>query len=148
MSIVIPSVCVGLGACIIEKHFTIDRTLKGPDHKFALEPRELKAMVKNIRNTEAALGSPKKYMVDAEQNLYRLARRSIIAKRKIPKGKTIERNDLIIKRPGYGIPPKFLDIIIGRIFKKYSSITIFYCVLIDFVIIRKIIYTHTDTIVS
>lgn len=118
MSIVIPSVCVALGACIIEKHYTIDRKLKGPDHKFALEPGELKAMIKNIRNTETALGSPKKYMVEAEKNLYRLARRSIIAKRKIPKGKTIERNDLIIKRPGYGIPPKFLDIIIGKIARE------------------------------
>ena len=118
MSIVIPSVCVALGACIIEKHYTLDRTLKGPDHKFSLEPGELKAMIKNIRSTEAALGSPKKYMVEAEQNLYLLARRSIIAKRKIPKGKIIERNDLIIKRPGYGIPPKFLDLVIGRIARK------------------------------
>ncbi|MHA1284342.1 MAG: pseudaminic acid synthase [Promethearchaeota archaeon] len=114
MSIYIPSICVALGACIIEKHFTLNRSLSGPDHKFALEPDELKLMIKNIRDTENALGSPIKRLADSEKNLYLLARRSIIAKRKIPQGKIIESEDLIIKRPGYGIPPKFLNIIIGR----------------------------------
>lgn len=118
MSTTIPSVSVALGACIIEKHYTLDRTLKGPDHKFALEPKELKEMVKNIRDTEIALGSPKKFMPQSESNLLKLARRSIIARRPIPKGKTIEADDLIIKRPGYGIAPKFMDIIIGRIAKQ------------------------------
>lgn len=118
MSTTIPSVSVALGACIIEKHYTLDRTLKGPDHKFALEPKELKEMVKNIRDTEIALGSPKKFMPQSESNLFKLARRSIIARRPIPKGKTIEADDLIIKRPGYGIAPKFMDIIIGRIAKQ------------------------------
>lgn len=114
MSINIPSICVALGACIIEKHFTLDRSLKGPDHKFALEPDELKQMVKNIRETELALGSPKKILTESEKNMYRLGRRSIIAKMPIPKGKMIEASDLIIKRPGYGISPKFLNIIIGK----------------------------------
>jgi len=118
MSTFLPSVCVTLGACIIEKHYTISRSLKGPDHKFALEPSELKRMIKNIRETEVALGSPIKKMADSEKNLYKLARRSLIAKRKIPKGKIIERGDLIIKRPGYGIAPKFLEIIIGKAAKK------------------------------
>jgi len=118
MSITIPSICVSLGASIIEKHFTLDRNLKGPDHKFALIPSELKEMIKNIRDTEAALGSPVKIIPESEKNLYKLARRSIIAKRKIPKGKKIEESDIIIKRPGYGILPKFLNIIIGRIAKK------------------------------
>jgi len=118
MSITIPSVCVALGANIIEKHYTIDRSLKGPDHKFALEPDELKKMVKNIRETEIALGSPEKFLPDSEKNLYKLARRSLIAKKNIPKGKVIERDDIVIKRPGFGIPPKFLDIVIGRIAKK------------------------------
>lgn len=118
MSVTIPSVCVALGANIIEKHFTLDRSLKGPDHKFALEPYELKQMIKNIRETEIALGSPRKFMPESEKNLYKLARRSIIAGRKIPKGKVIEESDLIIKRPGYGIAPKFLNIVLGRTAKK------------------------------
>jgi len=117
-STIIPSVAVAVGACIIEKHFTLDRNLKGPDHKFALQPDELKEMVKNIRDTEIALGSPMKFMPKSENNLYQLARRSIIAKRKVPKGKVIDENDLIIKRPGFGIAPKFINIIIGRTAKK------------------------------
>jgi len=118
MSINIPSVAVSLGACIIEKHFTIDRSLPGPDHKFALEPSELKQMIKNIRETENALGSYSKTVSKSEKNLYKLARRSLIAKRKIHQGETIKPEDIIIKRPGYGIPPKFIDIIIGRIARK------------------------------
>ncbi|MFX1451345.1 MAG: N-acetylneuraminate synthase family protein, partial [Promethearchaeota archaeon] len=118
MSTTIPSICIALGACIIEKHFTLNRSMKGPDHKFALEPDELKLMIKNIRDTELALGSPIKSIADSEKNLFKIARRSIIAKRDIPKGKQIEKNDLIIKRPGFGIPPKFLEIVIGRIAKR------------------------------
>ena len=75
-------------------------------------------MIKNIRETEAALGSPIKKLAESEKNLYRLARRSIIAAKKIPIGKVIDKSDLIIKRPGYGIPPKFLNIIIGKEAKK------------------------------
>lgn len=114
MSVSIPSVCVALGACIIEKHFTLDRTLRGPDHAFALEPDELKEMIKNIRESEVSLGTPKKTLTKSEENMYKLGRRSIIARKVIPKGKIIGISDLIIKRPGYGIPPKFLNIIIGR----------------------------------
>jgi len=118
LSTAIPAVAVALGACIIEKHFTIDRTMKGPDHKFALEPNELKEMVKNIREAEASFGSPKKSMAESEKNLHKLARRSIIAAKKIPKGKILEPTDLTIKRPGYGIAPKYLDIVIGKVTKK------------------------------
>jgi len=118
MSINIPSVCVALGACIIEKHFTVDRNLEGPDHKFALEPKNLINMIKNIRETELVLGSPIKFMPKSEKNLFKLARRSIIAKRDIPKDKIIEKDDVIMKRPGYGIPPKFIDIVLGRKAKK------------------------------
>ena len=114
MSIAIPAAAVALGACIIEKHFTLNRSLKGPDHKFALEPKELKEMVRNIRETELALGIFKKILPDSEKDLYKIARRSIIAANKIPKGKKIEKCDIIIKRPGYGILPKFLQLIIGR----------------------------------
>lgn len=118
MSVNIPSVAVTLGACIIEKHFTLDRTLKGPDHIFALEPDELKQMVKNIRETELALGSPMKLLTDPEKDMYKIGRRSIIAKNDIPKGKIITESDLIVKRPGYGIPPKYLNIVIGRKVQK------------------------------
>jgi sialic acid synthase SpsE len=118
MSTSIPAVAVALGACIIEKHYTIDKTLKGPDHKFALEPNELKEMVKNIRDAEVSLGSSRKMVAESEKDLYKLARRSIIAARKIPKGKIIELSDLIIKRPGYGIPPKYLDVVIGKTAKE------------------------------
>ena len=118
MSTAIPAVAVALGACIIEKHFTIDRTMKGPDHRFAMEPDELKEMVKNIRDAEASLGSPEKVMAESEKNLHKLARRSIIAAKKIPKGKTLEMSDLTIKRPGYGIAPKYLDIVIGKVANK------------------------------
>jgi len=118
LSTYLPSVCVALGASIIEKHYTVSRSLKGPDHKFALEPAELKLMIKNIKETETALGSPIKKITESEKNLYKLARRSIIAVKKIAAGKVIERSDLIIKRPGYGIPPKFLNIIIGREARK------------------------------
>ena len=75
-------------------------------------------MVKNIRDTEAALGSARKILTESEKNMYKIGRRSIIASKKIPEGKVIEASDLIIKRPGYGIPPKFLDIVIGRKAKK------------------------------
>lgn len=118
MSTAIPAVAVALGACIIEKHYTIDRTMKGPDHKFALEPDELKEMVKNIRDAEASLGSSEKAMAESERNLHKLARRSIIAAKNIPKGKILELSDLTIKRPGYGIAPKFLDVVIGKVAKK------------------------------
>lgn len=118
MSVAVPSVCVALGASIIEKHFTLDRKLTGPDHKFALVPEQLKEMVRLIRETEASLGSCSKILPVAEKNLYQLGRRSIIAKKKIVRGQIIKKSDLIIKRPGYGIPPKFLEVVVGRKAKR------------------------------
>lgn len=105
---------VALGACVIEKHFTLDRKLPGPDHPFALEPDELKAMIQAIRDTEAALGSPIKRHTQAEEEMYRLGRRSLVAAGNIPKGTTITREMIEVKRPGYGIHPKMLDVVIGR----------------------------------
>ncbi|AOQ23410.1 N,N'-diacetyllegionaminic acid synthase [Moorella thermoacetica] len=105
---------VARGACVIEKHFTLDRQLEGPDHKFALEPEELKALVKAIREVEACLGRPEKRPTPGEEEKVLLSRRSIIAAVNISKGCKIEREMLITKRPGYGIPPKFIDIIVGR----------------------------------
>lgn len=105
---------VALGASVIEKHYTLDRKLPGPDHPFALEPDELKAMVQAIRDTEAALGSPIKKHTEAEEEMYRLGRRSLVAACNIPKGTTITREMIEVKRPGYGIPTKMLDVVVGR----------------------------------
>ncbi len=109
-----PIVAVARGACVIEKHFTLSRKLKGPDHPFSLEPEELKAMVRSIREAEACLGSPIKDAIPKEKEKQKLSRRSIIARADIPKGTRLEKDALIIKRPGYGIPPKFLGVVIGR----------------------------------
>ena len=105
---------VALGACVIEKHFTLNRKLPGPDHPFALEPDELRAMVSAIRDTERALGSSIKKHTEAEKELYRLARRSLVAACKIPNGTKITREMIAVKRPGYGIPTKMMTQLIGR----------------------------------
>lgn len=105
---------VALGACIIEKHFTFDRSLPGPDHPFAMEPDELKEMIIQIRNTEKALGSPIKKRTKSEDGVYKRARRSIFARRNIPKGTKITQDMVAILRPSVGVQPKFLDKVIGR----------------------------------
>ncbi len=114
MSTTIPAVAVAMGACIVEKHFTLDRSMHGPDHPFALEPNELEEMVKNIRDVEMALGSGIKQRTEAEEEMYRIGRRSIVAAQNIPTGAEITEEMLTVKRPGFGIKPKFLEIIIGR----------------------------------
>ena len=118
LGIAVPVAAVALGACIVEKHFTLSRKLKGPDHPFALEPEELKQMVRAIREVEESLGSPVKQMIPDEEEMAKLGRRSIIARADIPKGTRLTEDMLIIKRPGYGIKPKFLDIVIGREAKR------------------------------
>ena len=114
LGITIPIAAVARGACVIEKHFTLSRKLKGPDHPFALEPDELKQLVQAIRVVEDSLGSPIKAMIPEEAEMARLGRRSIIARTDIPKGTPLTEDMLIIKRPGYGIEPKYLGIITGR----------------------------------
>ena len=119
LGIHIPIAAVAMGACVIEKHFTLDRTLPGPDHSFAIEPDELKEMVKCIRDVEKAKGSGIKEKSELEsEEMYIKARGSIHARWDIPKGTEITRDMLIIKRPGYGIKPKFIDIVVGRDAKK------------------------------
>jgi len=104
-----------MGACVIEKHFTLDRTLPGPDHSFAIEPDELKEMVRCVREIEAAKGSGIKERSELEgEEMYAKARRSIHANVDIPKGVKMTREMLVVKRPGYGIKPKFIDIVVGR----------------------------------
>jgi len=109
---------VALGAVVVEKHFTLDRTMKGPDHSFAVEPNELKQLVTNIREVEQALGTGVKVRSTAEQEMYEKGRRSIIAAVDIKKGTIITKEMLVVKRPGYGIKPKYIDTIIGRTTKK------------------------------
>ena len=99
---------------VIEKHVTLDRKMKGPDHSFAIEPDELKRLVQNIRYVEKARGTGIKERSEKEQEMYEKGRRSLIAAQDIPKGMKIKRNMIIIKRPGYGIKPKFIDIVSGR----------------------------------
>jgi N-acetylneuraminate synthase len=110
----IPVAAVAKGAKVIEKHFTLDRKMKGPDHSFAIEPSELKQMVRNIKDVEKAEGTGEKTLSKFEKEMYEKGRRSLIAKKNIAKGTKITRDMIIIKRPGYGIKPKFLDQVIGK----------------------------------
>ena len=96
---------VAMGASCIEKHFTLDKTMEGPDHKASLEPQELKAMVEAIRNIELALGSSIKKPSKSETPNIQVARKSIVANCDIKKGETFTENNLTIKRPGNGINP-------------------------------------------
>ena len=104
-----------MGAQIIEKHFTMDRNMKGPDHSFAIEPGELAEMVRQIRDVETALGDGKKRGPSEEEiSAYHYARRSIHALVDIKRGSVITENMLISKRPGHGIRPKYLQWVAGR----------------------------------
>lgn len=109
---------VALGACCIEKHFTLDCTMEGPDHKASLEPDELKAMVKAIRNIELALGSSVKKPSKSEIPNMQIARKSIVAKVDIKKGEIFSADNLTIKRPGNGINPMRWYEIVGTISTK------------------------------
>jgi len=110
----IPLAAVALGACLIEKHFTMDRSLPGPDHKASIEPAELKQLVSGIRRVEQALGDGEKKPQAAELANREVARKSVVAARKISKGAAISADDLCVKRPGTGIPPVRLWDLIGR----------------------------------
>lgn len=105
---------VALGARVLEKHFTLDRNLPGPDHKASLEPDELKAMVQAIRNIEKALGKGIKQPSSSELKNKPIARKSLVATRKILKGERFSADNITAKRPGTGISPMHWDEIIGR----------------------------------
>ena len=109
---------VALGASCIEKHFTLDCTMEGPDHKASLEPDELKAMVKAIRNIELALGSSVKKPSKSEIPNMQIARKSIVAKTEIKKGDKLSEENITIKRPGSGINPMRWDEIVGTVANK------------------------------
>jgi N,N'-diacetyllegionaminate synthase len=101
----VPIAAVALGAKVIEKHFTLDRNMEGPDHKASLEPHELKAMVEAIRNIEKAIGNPEKCASASETPNKAIARKSIVAKCHIAKGELLTENNITVKRPGNGISP-------------------------------------------
>lgn len=117
----VPIAAVALGAKVIEKHFTLDRNMEGPDHKASLEPDELKSMVSAIRNIELALGDGIKKPAKGELKNINIARRSIVAKCDIKKGTIFTEDNLIVKRPGTGISPMKWDEIIGTISSKDYS---------------------------
>ena len=116
--ILIPVIAVAMGACIIEKHFTLDRNLPGPDHRTSLEPDELRVMVRAIRDTEKALGSRIKNPTKEEEEIKKAARKSVVALVDISKDTPITKEMLILKRPGTGLAPKYLNKIIGEKPKK------------------------------
>lgn len=109
----VPIAAVALGAEVIEKHFTLDRNMPGPDHKASLEPHELKAMVQAIRNIETALGTGIKQVSDSERGNIAVARKSIVAKSHIKKGETLTDSNLTVKRPGTGISPMLWETVVG-----------------------------------
>lgn len=109
----VPLAATALGATVIEKHFTLDKSLPGPDHVASLDPRELKAMVEGVRNVAAAIGSPRKCVSPSERGNMAVARKSIVAARHIKKGETLSEENLTVKRPGTGISPMRWDEIVG-----------------------------------
>ena len=114
LGIEIPIAAVAIGASVIEKHFTLDKTLKGPDHKASLEPEELKLMVKSIRNIEKALGTGIKKLSKSEEKNISIVRKSIVAAQNIKKGEIFTSKNITVKRPGKGISPMLWDTVIGN----------------------------------
>ncbi|MCS4044620.1 N-acetylneuraminate synthase [Salinibacter ruber] len=110
----VPIAAVARGAEVLEKHFTLNRDLPGPDHHASLEPDELAAMVRSIRNVERALGEPQKHPVAAEWDNRKAMRRSMVANRSIVEGEEISEDDLVIKRPGTGLAPIHYWDTVGR----------------------------------
>jgi N-acetylneuraminate synthase len=115
--ILAPVSAVSLGAAVVEKHLTLDRGMDGPDHEFAIEPRELEQMVKSIRAVESALGSGEKSVLDIERELHDVARRRIHATRDIRPGETLTEDNVAVLRSGKqanGLEPKFYEDVLGR----------------------------------
>jgi sialic acid synthase SpsE len=119
--ITIPIAATAMGARVIEKHFTLDRSLPGPDHKASLGPQELKAMVLAIRDVESAFGDGIKRPCEEEAAIKKVARRSIVARADIRVGNDLEASVLTLKRPGTGIEPRYLDLLIRKKAKKPIS---------------------------
>jgi len=105
---------VALGACVIEKHFTLDRTLPGPDHRASLEAAELRQLIQSIRRIESALGNGRKVPTASEVETAKVARRSLFASVDIPAGATLKREMVMMRRPGTGLSPAILNTLIGQ----------------------------------
>ena len=115
LGIEVPIAAVAMGAKVIEKHFTLDRNMEGPDHKASLEPSELKTMIASIRNIELAIsGTGDKLTSNSEQKNKDIARKSIVAGKKIVKGEILTEEKITVKRPGNGISPMLWDSVIGQ----------------------------------
>ncbi len=110
----IPLAAVALGACVIEKHFTLSRDMPGPDHQASLEPDELKSLVEGVRKVESAMGTGRKVPSPAEEANARVVRKSLVAARYIPEGSVITVDDLTAKRPGTGLSPAILPSLLGK----------------------------------
>ena len=115
LGIEVPIAAVAMGATVIEKHFTLDRNMPGPDHAASLEPEELKAMVTAIRNIEKAMGDGIKKPSSSETKNIAVARKSIVAKMSIKKGELFTEENLTVKRPGTGISPMGWDTVLGKV---------------------------------
>lgn len=109
----VPVAAVAMGATVIEKHFTLDKNMAGPDHRASLSPDELKTMVAMVRNIERALGSGEKTVADAERPNIEVARKSIVAARDIKRGEVLTEENITVKRPGNGVSPMLWDSVIG-----------------------------------
>lgn len=107
-----------MGACMIERHFTLDRTMRGPDHAASLEPQGLALLVKNIRKLERAMGDGEKRILDIELPIRMKMTKSIVTTRYIRAGEVIRREDLTVKCPGTGLKPKYIDALVGKIAKQ------------------------------
>lgn len=118
MGIEVPVAAVALGACVIEKHFTLDRNLSGPDHKASLEPQELKAMVQAIRNVESALGDGRKKITPSEEKNRTIVRKSIVTAIPIKAGEIFTEENVTVKRPGNGISPMRWQEVLGQRAKR------------------------------
>ena len=118
----VPIAAVALGATVIEKHFTLDRNMEGPDHKASLEPDELKAMVSAIRNIEQALGSGHKTISESERKNIEIARKSIVAACPIKAGELLTEENLTVKRPGNGINPmRWIEVVGTRAVRNFNE---------------------------
>lgn len=114
VGIEVPVAAVAMGAQIIEKHFTLDKTMEGPDHRASLDPAELRAMVSAIRNIEKAVGSSEKRVSPSERANIEVARKSIVAARNIAAGEIFTEENITVKRPGNGLSPMLWDDVIGQ----------------------------------
>lgn len=122
LGIEVPIAAVAMGAEIIEKHFTLDRNMEGPDHKASLEPSELKAMVRAIRNIEVALGDGEKKVSKSESLNRDIARKSIVARRDICEGEILTEDNITTKRPGNGLSPmKWFEVLGTRAVRDFEE---------------------------